>query len=374
MTEPSQEEIRAAVDVLMRAPGKSVPGRLLVQMIKSKLPKSEIFSAFPITDQRAWKFYCIQEAKDWSAKTLEWSSDRKQFPSLPGRYQKLFLQLFGIFSPLDGAVSANVLRLACEAPTYNAMMFLIMQLKIELTHSEAYGQAAMSVPVSEAQKREVFEFVDKQACVQRKTKFVEKFIESDESWAIRSVAAACSEGIFFVSLFSLIFYFRSKGILKTFIEMNSYVMTDETLHRGFYCSEAKLHLKPDEYERSISIIKEAVDIEIAMLTFLLQEPIDSIEADTAAGLTIENLSNYVRGLGDQIARLCGMSDIYGVTYEPPWCSAMIEHQKINFYETHGVDYVRFNLEDGLNWEKRAGLIDTVENTKNPLESPEEVEF
>jgi ribonucleotide reductase beta subunit family protein with ferritin-like domain len=371
MTDPTPLEIASAVEVLMRNPGK-VPSKLLLQMIKSKLPRSEIYSAFPIKDERSWRFYCLQEAADWSAKSLEWKEDRKQFPSLPARYQQLFLQLFGIFSPLDGAVSANVLRLACEAPTYNAMMFLIMQMKIELTHSEAYGQAAMSVPISESHKREVFEFVDKQICVQHKTNFIEKYIESDESWALRSVAAACSEGIFFVSLFSIIFYFRNKGILKTFVEMNSYVMKDETLHRGFYCSEANVHLKPEEYEKAKSIISESVEIELEMIRFLLKEPIDSIEADTSAGLTIENLENYVRGLGDQISELCGMSKIYNVSYEPPWCQDMVLNQKQNFYEVKDGTYKKFDPEVGMDWERRAGLVNDVET--NITERPEEIDF
>jgi ribonucleotide reductase beta subunit family protein with ferritin-like domain len=369
---PTQTEIDAAIDVLLRSRGTKLPSNLVMKILSSSLPRSQLYSAFPIKDEMSWEFYTRQEAQDWSAKEIEWDRDRKDFAALPPRHQQLFLELFGVFLPLDGAVSVQLQRMLCEAPTYEAMMFFTMQMKIELTHSEAYGMAAQSVPLNDESKVAIFEMVDKQECVAAKAEYIEKYIDSDKSWALRAVAAACSEGIFFVSLFSLVFYFRSKNVLPAFIHANSQIMLDETLHRDFFCAHAARELKMEEHEEAKKIIEEAVTVEFAMLDFLLRTPIDSIEADEASGLTVENMRKYIQGLGDQIAELVGIPPIYNISWSPPWCGDMGLSQRNNFYEARGATYKRFDPVKAMDWKARTGLTQKVE--VNPIDNPSDIDF
>src|SRR5205085_899138 len=97
------------------------------------------------------------------------------------------------------------------------------------------------VPDLESQNR-VFSMIDTLPCVKAKGDYIEKYIYSDLSKGLRYVAAAVSEGIFFVTLFAIIFFFRGKNVLPNFIFMNEQISKDETLHRDYNCDRAKRHL------------------------------------------------------------------------------------------------------------------------------------
>ena len=333
--------------------------------------RASAYTMFPLKDETSWQFYCAQECSLWSAKELDFVKDKEDFKTLSPRYKELFYDLFGFFVPGDGMVSKAILRYLNDAETYEEQMFFIIQLFDELVHAESYGMTIISIIPDEATQRMIFSMMDDLPCIKAKGDYIEKYIESDLSKGLRFVAGAVGEGVFFVTLFAIIYYFRSKGKMKNFIFMNEQISKDETLHRDYNCAKAKQYLQPEEHDLARQIVTEGVEVELGNLQYLLREPVDSAEADEIAGLTVPNLSDYTRLLADQILVMIGLQPYYKVNVNIPFIGDLSLSRKTNFYEGSVGSYKKFTLSTALDWKKRAGLV--VEK-KNVVSRPQDVDF
>lgn len=301
-------------------------------------------------DPVSWEFYKRQEACDWSSEEFRFSKDRDDYSESSKRIQELLKDIFGFFLVGDGLISEDIVVLiqeAIEEKNWPKVMFLSMQLKIENTHAETYSKAALTI-VPREEHQEMFDMCENLPCVKNKAEWIKRVIESQESKALRNVGCAVGEGVFFVGLFSIIFYFKRLNKFKDFIESNEQISKDESIHRDEKASEAKRSLKPEEKERALEIIKSAVDLEKEHTRYLLREAIISEEADKEAGMTIENLEGYIEMLGDQVAVLCGLDIIYETKVNLPWMEDINLSQKTNFYERNVVgSYRKFNPETAI---------------------------
>ena len=318
-------------------------------------------------DPVSWEFYKRQEGCDWSAEEFRFTKDRDDYLESPKRIQDLLKEIFGFFLIGDGLISEDLLGLIQEAigeKNWPKVMYLSMQLKVENTHAETYSKAALTI-VPQSEHDQIIEMCDKVECVRKKGEWIQEFIDSSESKALRNVGCACGEGIFFVGLFSIIFYFKRLNKFKDFIESNEQISKDESIHRDERASEANRSLLPEERARAVEIIKSAVVLEKEHTRHLLREPIISEEADREAGMTIETLEGYIEMLGDQVAILCGLEAIYDTKVSLPWMEDINLSQKTNFYERNVVgSYRKFNPETAI-----AG-----EGAEVSYENPEEEDF
>ncbi len=318
-------------------------------------------------DPVSWEFYKRQEACDWSSEEFRFTKDRDDYTESNSRIKELLKDIFGFFLIGDGLISEDIVVLiqeAIEEKNWPKVMFLSMQLKIENTHSETYSKAALTI-VPREEHQEMFDMCENLPCVKNKALWIKDFIDSQESKALRNVGCAVGEGVFFVGLFSIIFYFKRLNKFKDFIESNEQISKDESIHRDEKASEAKRSLKPEEMERAREIITSGVKLEKEHTRYLLREPIINEETDRDAGMTIENLEKYIEMLGDQVAVLCGLEAIYDTKVELKWMEDINLSQKTNFYERNVVgSYRKFNPETAISGE----------SSGDPLAAPEDEDF
>jgi ribonucleoside-diphosphate reductase subunit M2 len=332
------------------------------------------YTMFPPADNEMWTAYCTQEAGFWSAKELDFVSDRECYlrhPKMTDRYRQVYIDIFKFFWPGDGMISANVLRYINEAETYEEQTFFIAQLFIEAVHAESYGMSIMAIVSDPVQQAEAFLGVDEIPAIKAKADFIEKYIYSNESKGLRFVAGAAAEGIFFASLFALIHFFSKKELMINFSFMNEQIAKDETLHAENNCRLAKRYLKSEEHERVIEILEEAVQVEIENVKYMLRTPVDSVEADQAMGLTVENMSIYIKMLADRLLAQMGLPIHFRCVTRLLWYEGVSLGVKSNFYERKIGSYKKFSLEQALDWRSRAGLTQKVTST---VSRPEEVDF
>ena len=256
----------------------------------------------------------------------------------------------------------------------------ISQLHIELIHAATYGLAAFTFKRDSQAMAELIESAQNTSCVKRKMEFMEKWMLADRPRYQRLVAFACAEGIFFCTLFTVIFWFRSKGWFPNFILANELIANDESLHRdwgaylfGQEISEilSKYEKGSEEYTRVYDeirsavyeIVQEAVQIEDEFADHILDSDLEDLNAI--------DLKTYSRLIADNL--LCELS--YGSHYKVrnpfTWLDDISMEQKGNFYEVRIGAYKKKSLADVLNWKKRAGLI---EDTVDVYENPEDVDF
>lgn len=318
-------------------------------------------------DPVSWEFYKRQEACDWSAEEFRFTKDRDDYLESPKRIQDLLKDIFGFFLIGDGLISEDLVVLIQEAideKNWPKVMYLSMQLKMENTHAETYSKAALTI-VPESEHDQMIEMCEKLECVRKKGDWITNFIDSQESKALRNVGCACGEGIFFVGLFSIIFYFKKLNKFKDFIESNEQISKDESIHRDEKASEAQRSLVPEEFERAREIIMSSVELEKEHTRYLLREPILSKEADQESGMTIENLEKYIEMLGDQVAILCGLEAIYKTKINLVWMEDINLSQKTNFYERNVVgSYRKFDPSTAVDGESGGDF----------MENPEDADF
>ena len=297
------------------------------------------------TDPDNWSFYKRQEACDWSAEEFEFSKEKNDFLQAPSNIKKLIKGIFGFFLIGDGLISEDVvvfLKEAIQEENWPLVYYLSMQLKVENTHAETYSKAALTI-VPEEEHQEMFEMCKTLPCVKDKGAWIKKYVDNTSSKALRYVACAVGEGVFFVSLFAVIFYLRKLNLFKNFIESNEQISKDESIHRDQKAHEAKKFLKLSEFEEAKNIITTGVEIEKNHARYLLSEPILGKQSDEDAGLTLENIFRYIEMLADQVAVLCGIPTIYNVHADLPWMEDVNLAQKTNFYERDVVgSYRKFN--------------------------------
>jgi len=308
-------------------------------------------------DPENWHFYKRQEACDWSAEEFDFTKEKDDYEKASPNIKKLLKGIFGFFLIGDGLISEDVVVFLKEAileENWPLVYYLSMQLKVENTHAETYSKAALTI-VPEEEHQEMLDMPLNLKCIKDKGNWIKENVDSSESQALRYVACAVGEGVFFVSLFAVIFYLRKLNLFKNFIESNEQISKDESIHRDQKAMCAKRLLKISEHGRAKEIIMTGVEIEKDHARYLLSEPIVGEQADKDAGLTLENVFNYIEMLADQVAVLCGLEIIYKANAELPWMEDINLSQKTNFYERDVVgSYRKFNPQEEV---KDDGLVD-----------------
>lgn len=340
------------------------------------------YALFPILDEEGYKFYKKQEITHWSEDELEFIVDRKWYDVASARVIKAIDAILGFFLVGDGGVSDNILyRFLLECRTYEEKSFFISQLHIELVHAATYGLAAFTFKRTPQAMAELIELAQNLPCVKRKMDFMKKWTLHDRPRYQRLVAFACAEGIFFSSLFAVIFWFRSKGWFPNFIAANELIANDESLHRDFgaYLFGQEISLLLSKFERGseeynnlyneimknvLEIVLEAVDIEDEFIDYILDEPLED--------LTAKDLKTYTRLITDNLLVQLSYQQHFKVRNPFTWLDDISMEQKGNFYEVTIGAYKKKSLSDVLNWRKRAGLTD--DNNNNAYENPEDVDF
>ena len=332
-----------------------------------KLKKMSLSLKDYVVDQHrdpvSWEFYKRQMASFWYPEEFEFVKDREDYLSASPRIQNLLKEILGFFLVGDGLISEDILvfqKAAILEKNWPKYYYLTAQNLIENVHAETYTKAAKTI-VPEEEQAEIVKMCEDVECVRAKGEWIQRYIDSQESEALQYVACACGEGIFFVGLFSIIFYMRKLNKFKNFIESNEQISKDESLHRDQKAAEAKVLLKPEEFDKAKEIITRAVELEKSHANHLLREPIVSEESDKDSGMTQENLGKYIEMLADQVSVLCGMEIIFGSKAELKWMEDINLSQKTNFYERDVVgSYRGINPETAISGASQVGNFDNFE--------------
>ena len=320
-----------------------------------ELKRSERYNIFPIRDKESWDFYTSQKTQMWDPCEIEFREDIRNFSRMKSRHQRLVRDLLAFFAPGDGIVIEMVDVFMTEAENLEQEFFYKFQSANEATHAEGYGLCIKAL-FNEREQAEILREVDTVPCVAAKAAFMEKYTDKKIPLGIRLIAGAASEGIFFVGLFTIIFYLRSLAStsdnsscnLRSFIFLNEQVAKDEFLHRDFNIMRARRLRDQYTREEAVGVLSEALNIEIEHIKYILREPVESPEIDAVKRITVENISKYVAGLADQIMVGLGfgtefttpVASIPGkyVEISLPWMNDMSLTKKTNFYEGKVASY------------------------------------
>jgi len=310
----------------------------------------EKYLLVPPEDLKAFQFFENQEKFIWSVSELKFHYDIDDYRNkLTENERQLINTIIAFFLVGDGMVMENIsLRFNID---YNIdlpeiKLMLIAQNHIECVHALTYNNIALSF-LKEDEIKVIKDLISSKQCVKNKTDYIEKWMCSYESKYKRLTAFACIEGIFFCSLFAIIFWFRSKSLLSNFITANQLIARDESLHRDFGIYLVKREIEniggftKEIKNEIIKIVHESIEVEDSFIDDLLKIDIGVMNK--------ENMKDYSRSIADNMLFNIFEELHYHVKVpkEFSWIESACLEQKGNFYETTIAAYNKVSSEEAL---------------------------
>lgn len=294
------------------------------------------YSIFPVTHQDLWEKYKAAEKQTWVAEEIDLSKDK--YDDLTENEQIYLKNILAFFAISDGLVIDNLAtNFLNEADILEAQYYYGHQTFIEQVHANGYSLLIDSYIKDNVEKNNLFNAMKTNPAVAKKVDWAEKWI-SHPSFAHRLIAFACVEGISFSSVFSGVFWFRSRNKMGGLGAMNELILRDETGHYEFALLMYKNYLK-DEYKLPQDEIKEIImgcyDAEKIF--------VDESLPDGLQGLTKEMMIDYVKYVTDIVLNDFGCEPHFKVTNPLDYMARIGLSSKNNFFEKRDGEYTRIDI-------------------------------
>lgn len=235
---------------------------------------------------------------------------------------------------------AKIIKLANPAPTYcfnEPLRHTGIFNGILTGQSETYSLLIDTYIKNAQEKKHLFNAISTIPCIKKKADWALKWIENkDASFAMRLIAFACVEGIFFSGAFCSIFWLKERGVMPGLCLSNEFISRDEGLHTEFAVLLYSM-LKNKLSENMIQeIIKEAVSIEDEFIN-------ESIPCNLL-GMNAELMSQYIKFVADRLVVQLGHEKIWKVANPFDFMERIGLENKSNFFEhTRLSEYAKANV-------------------------------
>ena len=287
---------------------------------------------FPIKDQNIWDMYKKQVDCFWRAEEIDLTKDQKDWESLTDDEKYYIKMIIAFFAGSDGIVLENLAgRFMSDVQLAEARAFYGFQIAMENIHSEVYSLLIDTYIKDEVDKNRLFTALNTFPCIAKKGDWAKKWIgDKRSSFAVRLIAFACVEGIFFSGAFCSIYWLKKRGLMPGLTFSNELISRDEALHTEFAVLLYSKLQKKVKKQRVLEIIKEAVTIE--------QEFICDALPCRLIGMNSNMMSRYIEFVADRLAVQLGYEKIYNSANPFDFMEMISIEGKTNFFEKRVGEY------------------------------------
>jgi ribonucleoside-diphosphate reductase subunit M2 len=287
---------------------------------------------FPIEDQDIWKMYKKQVDCFWRPEEIDFSKDMPDWNKLTKDEKHFIKMVLAFFASSDGIVLENLIgRFTNEVQLPEARAFYSFQAAMENIHSETYSLLIDTYVKERTEKNKLFNAIDNFPCVKKKADWAIKWIsDKKSSFAIRLVAFAAVEAIFFSGSFASIYWLKKRGLMPGLTFSNELISRDEGMHTDFAVLLYKKLFKKANKKRVYDLIDEAVQIEKEFICEAL--PCRLI------GMNAESMSIYIEFIADRLLLQLGLEKKYNSRNPFDFMELISIDGKTNFFEKRVSDY------------------------------------
>lgn len=294
-------------------------------------PENNRLTVYPIKNESIWSSYKKQQAGFWTAEEIDFSKDYDQFIKLNDKEQHFIKMILAFFSSSDTIVNINLgERFSNDVKVREAIVAYDFQKMMENVHSETYSLQIDNIIKDPIEKDKLFNAVKEFECIGDKAKWAMKWIESTESFAMRLIAFAIVEGIFFSGSFCSIFYFKKRNVMSGLCKSNEMIARDEGMHTNFAILLYSMLSTKIEESKVHDMFKEAVDIETKFICVSL--PCGMI------GMNSTLMTQYITYVADRLLLDLGYSKIYNSKNPFDFMESISIEGKTNFFESRPTQY------------------------------------
>jgi ribonucleoside-diphosphate reductase subunit M2 len=240
--------------------------------------------------------------------------------------------ILAFFAASDGIVLENLgLRFMTEVQLSEARAFYGFQIAMENIHSEMYSLLIDTYIRDESEKMQLFGAIQNFPCIKKKADWAIKWIHAENaSFALRLVAFACVEGIFFSGAFCSIYWLKKRGKMPGLTFSNELISRDEALHTEFAILLYRQLLYPLEEKVIHAVVREAVQIEKEFICEALPCRLISMNSRL--------MSQYIEFIADRLIIQLGYRPIYKVNNPFDFMELISMEGKTNFFEKRVGEY------------------------------------
>jgi ribonucleoside-diphosphate reductase subunit M2 len=286
-------------------------------------------------DMECYDFFDKQGSLFWLKRDINFNNVDVLYNNLSKQEQDLLDKIIAFFLIGDGEIIENITKNFMESSeSHWEKAFYNLQNSIEFVHADVYQRFAESFKGIDKYRQMVNNLTNLN-CVVKKFEFMEKYMNNGELYE-KHVAYACAEGIFFCTLFVVIFWFKSRNTLDSFIAANERIMKDEYIHFEFQASRWRKYFnrcnnKEQVIKRTLEIIDEAIKVEEYFIEELIPEPIYE--------LNNKKIKNHIKYFANNLLHMLGLDDhlyVVGDLYQ--YMQNLSLEVKVNFFEGNTVQY------------------------------------
>jgi ribonucleotide reductase beta subunit family protein with ferritin-like domain len=291
---------------------------------------------FPIQYPDIWNLYKSALTTFWTVEEIDLSKDKTDWEKLT-KNEKFFIKnILAFFSNSDGIVMENLAeRFMNDVQISEARSFYSYQIFNENIHAETYSLLIDTYIQDDQEKLKLLRSIDNNPVVKLKADWALKWIQSRSSFAIRLVAFAIVEGVFFSGSFCAIYWLKKRGLMSGLTFSNELISRDEGLHTDFACLlYSKLHNKLSNKEFN-TIIKEAVEIETKFITESL--PCNLI------GMNSTLMIEYIKFVADRLCSQLSYPKIWNAKNPFSFMELISLRPKSNFFEVRVGEYTKADV-------------------------------
>ena len=290
------------------------------------------FVLFPIQHQDIWSMYKKAEDSFWRTAEVDLSKDLTSWNKLNSHEKHFISMILAFFAGSDGIVVENLgARFMNDIKVSEARAFYGFQIAMENIHSEMYSILIDTYIKDKDEKSKLFNALEEFPCIKKKGDWALKWInDKRSSFAMRLVAFACVEGIFFSGAFCSIYWLKKRGLMPGLTFSNELISRDEALHTEFAVLLYKKLNKKMRKDKFYEIVKEAVEIEKEFITSAL--PCRLI------GMNDIMMSQYIEFVADRLIVQMGYEAIYNASNPFEFMEMISIEGKTNFFEKRVGEY------------------------------------
>lgn len=299
-----------------------------------------------------WEAYKKAQASNWTLEEIDLAQDMTDWEGLKDDERHFIKHVLAFFASSDGIVNENLLeRFASEVQYVEARFFYGFQIAIENVHSETYSALIGTYIRDKGERRHLFHAIETVPCVQKKSQWALRWIESSRCFAERLVAFAVVEGIFFSGAFCAIFWLKKRGLMPGLAFSNEMISRDEGMHCDFACQLYRDHLL---HKLSNETVEKIVDDAVAHEKEFVSEalPVGLI------GMNSMLMEQYIEFVADRLLVALGHERLYNSKNPFDFMELISLQGKTNFFERRVGEYQKAGVMASLEGEQAAtrGLV------------------
>jgi ribonucleoside-diphosphate reductase beta chain len=292
---------------------------------------------FPVKYSKIWNMYKTAVSAYWTPEEVDLGKDLDDWEKLSENEQYFIKNVLAFFAAQDLIVSENLdTRFTAEVKIPEALAFYAFQDAVEYIHSESYALMLDTYVKEPTEKKNLFNAMHTLPWVKQKADWALKWVNNKSApFALRLLAFAIVEGVFFSGSFCAIYWLKERGLMPGLTTFNEFISKDESLHTEF--AVLLYSMLSNKIPESIvhSIFMEAVDIEEEFIT-------NSLPCDLL-GMNAKLMKEYIQFVADRLLTQLGYEKLYNSNNPFPFMNRIGLDLKENFFESRVQSYAKANV-------------------------------